>query len=192
VSSPLDIAKVVVGKLVGVHGLKGELKLLADLPRSALQDFVEVTASEWKELFVDGKPYILKRLRVHKGTVLVVLGNVESIEAAELLIGSAVFVEKDLIPNLSEGEHYGFELVGMEVVTDLGLSLGILEDIIETGSNDVYEVRSRNTKGKLLREVLLPAIDEVILNVDTEKRIMTVHLLEGLLDEEGDNSTNIV
>jgi 16S rRNA processing protein RimM len=76
---------------------------------------------------------------------------------------------------LAEGRHYNYELIGLNVLTDNGDALGRLEEILETGANDVYVVR--NEFGK---EILLPAIPSVILDLDMEQRSMRVHLLDGL------------
>ena len=66
----------------------------------------------------------------------------------------------------------------MTVVTDLGETLGTLVDVLQTGANDVYVVKTPQKK-----EILLPAIRDCILNVDVEEKKMLVHVLEGLLDE---------
>ncbi len=78
---------------------------------------------------------------------------------------------------LEEGEYYIGDLIGMEVASDEGEALGILDDVIETGANDVYSVKS-----KKYGNILIPAIEQCIINVDIEEKRMTVHLLKGLID----------
>jgi 16S rRNA processing protein RimM len=108
-----------------------------------------------------------------KGITLEVEG-IESREAAESLIGSIVFLPAEGERKLPEGEYYWKDLIGAAVFSEEGEWLGIIEGIFPTGSNDVYVC----TGGS--REILIPAIDEVVRKVDVEKRTLVVHLLEGL------------
>ena len=88
-----------------------------------------------------------------------------------------VYVKAADVPPLPEGQYYKYELIGLDVVDDQGNALGKLNEILETGANDVYVVK--NESGK---EILLPAIPPVILDVDMGQRVMKVHLLDGLVD----------
>jgi 16S rRNA processing protein RimM len=101
----------------------------------------------------------------------------DRVEDVEELIGCTLYIDKRDLPQLDEGEYYWHELIGMEVRTDTGKPLGTLEKILDTGSNDVYVVR----KGE--QEVLIPAIREVIREVDVAGSRMVIHPIEGLLDE---------
>ena len=78
---------------------------------------------------------------------------------------------------LADGEYYIADIIGMEVVADSGVRLGIVKDVMETGANDVYVVEREGGK-----ELLLPAIRQCILDIDIEKNVMTVHLMDGLLE----------
>jgi 16S rRNA processing protein RimM len=89
-----------------------------------------------------------------------------------------VYVRADDRPQLPDGEYYHHQLIGLQVVSDEGDILGILTGIIETGANDVYIVRSEND-----REVLLPAIESVILEIDLERSEMLVRVIPGLIPE---------
>ena len=86
-----------------------------------------------------------------------------------------MYVKTGEVPPLPKGRHYKYELINLDVVDDHGNPLGKLVEILETGANDVYIVR--NESGK---EILLPAIPSVVLNVDMESRLIKVHLLDGL------------
>jgi 16S rRNA processing protein RimM len=99
-------------------------------------------------------------------------------EEAEGLRGSEVSVSKQELPALPEGEYYWFELMGMEVQSEDGRALGKIFNIVTTGSNDVYEVRGP------LGEILIPAIEGVVIGVDAEKKRMTIRIPEGLLPDE--------
>ncbi len=168
---------VAVGKVVGVHGVKGEIKVFPYIPREEIADYIETFSSACKILYIDGTSYTLKGIKRHKGTVLMKLQGLTRREDAEGLIGKEVFVDRHSLPELPEGEYYEFELVGMDVFTEDGKLLGELVNVFRTGSNDVYEVRGP------LGEVLLPAIDDVVLDVDVEHKRLRVRLLEGLLPD---------
>ena len=96
----------------------------------------------------------------------------------ESLIGKEVFVKKEVLPNLEEGEYYWMDLLGMSVETQEGKKIGRVKEIFATGANDVYVVEGKRG------EIFLPATEEVILSVDREKGVMTVSRKEGLWEEE--------
>ena len=168
---------IVVGRIKGVHGIKGELKLLLDVSHDDIDDFTAEIKAKWKSIFIDGKPYVLEGVRRNKDILLITLKGLRDRDVAKGFTGKEVSIDKALLPKLPEGELYIYEIVGMGVVTDTGVDLGIVKNVITTGASDVYEVHG--PKG----EVLLPAIDDVILEVDTEGNRITVHLLEGLMPE---------
>jgi 16S rRNA processing protein RimM len=104
------------------------------------------------------------------------IDGVEDREGAEELRGAAILAPSEDLPAAGPDEWWIDELVGLEVVSDRGAALGQLVDVWTMPANDVYVVRSAEG------EVLLPAIEDVIVGVDLEKRTMTVHLLPGLID----------
>jgi 16S rRNA processing protein RimM len=161
---------LVVGFLRRAHGLRGEL--IMDLHT----DFPERLRSG-KKLFVgdEHKPMTLASVRPHAKGVLVKFKGIEDSDAAGLFRNQWVYVKSSDVPSLPEGKLYQHELFGFEVVDENGSSLGELVEILVTGANDVYVVR--NSEG---REILLPAIPSVVLELDRERRLMRVHLLEGL------------
>ena len=122
---------------------------------------------------------IIESVRPHGQGLLVRLRGYETPETAGRFRNQWVYVKSSEVPPLPEGQHYKYELVGLRVVEENGNPLGELVEILETGANDVYVIRGENG-----REVLLPAIPPVVLNVDMEARVMTVHLLDGLVDEK--------
>ncbi|MFN3974456.1 MAG: ribosome maturation factor RimM, partial [Dehalococcoidia bacterium] len=124
------------------------------------------------ELFIQGKPYRLQRVRREKGALIVWLAGVETPEAAQALRGQ--LLEVPFTPPPPE-RFYHFQILGLEVWTDTGEFLGNVQDILQTGSNDVYVVHG--PRG----EVLIPAIDAVVQKIDLDKRRMVVHLLPGLM-----------
>ncbi len=163
---------LVVAVLSSPFGLRGEIRarIVTDFPERLL---------ELKEVFLGPhlRPFRVRSVRFHRGEVLFQLEGVSSREEAALLRGLEVQVPIHEAPALPEDAYFYFELLGLEVVTEEGEVLGELVEILETGANDVYIVRSPEG-----REVLLPAIREVIREVNVPEGRMVVRLLPGLLD----------
>ena len=125
-------------------------------------------------LLAQGRALKIERCRWHQGLALIKFSGIESREDAIHLQGAQLEVPLDEVPSLSTDSYYHFQILDMEVWTQSGDFLGTVEDILSTGSNDVYVVR----QGK--SEVLVPAIQDVVLEVDLEKGRITVDLPEGL------------
>ena len=161
---------LVVGFLRRAHGVRGEI--IMDLHT----DFPE-RLRNGRKLFVgeERKPIILSGSRPHAKGMLVKFKGIETPEDAGQLRNQWVYVRAADVPDLPEGKIYQHELFGYEVVDEEGNPLGELVEILETGANNVYVVR--NSSGK---EILLPAIPSVVLEIDPARRLMRVHLLEGL------------
>jgi 16S rRNA processing protein RimM len=130
-----------------------------------------------RRLFVgdEHKPMTLSGARPHAKGMLVRFKGIENPEDAGQLRNQWVYVRATDVPALPEGRIYQHELFGFKVVDENESVLGELVEIIETGANDVYVVKDNSGK-----EILLPAIPSVILELDTDRRLMRVHLLEGL------------
>lgn len=159
-----------VGFLRRPHGVKGEIVM--DLHT----DFPERMKSG-RKLFIgeERQPVTLTSVRPHQSGLLVKFKGVETPEQAGKFRNQWVYVKKSDLPPLSEGQLYQFELLGFLVVDEDGNPLGELVEILETGANDVYVVRDDSG-----REILLPNIPSVILDLEPASRTMRVHLLEGL------------
>ena len=118
----------------------------------------------------------IEEVKYQKNMVLVKFKGIETVEAAEKLRNAFVEIDrKDAIP-LEEGEYFIADLLGLDVFVDTGEKLGILDDIFNTGSNDIYVV-----KNELGKQFLLPYIDDVVKDIDIENGKITVHLIEGLI-----------
>jgi 16S rRNA processing protein RimM len=165
---------ITIGKVLKTHGVKGELRVepLTDHPgRFTGLGRVFLTPPRGKERqatvlsvkYLDGKP-------------LVSFEGYGTPEKARELNGWLVQVPEEEAVPLPEGQYYWFELIGMEVESESGEKLGRITDIFETGSNDVYVMKA----GK--KEIYLPAIKDVIRQVDRKARRMVIHVMEGLLD----------
>ncbi|MCA1960902.1 MAG: ribosome maturation factor RimM [Desulfomonile sp.] len=161
---------VVIGEAVKAFGIRGELKI-----KPFTESFEAFDKSS--VLVVGDTPYRLLSVRFHKGAALALLEGVDTPEKARELVGSLVKTASENLPDKEENEYYWFELIGMTVVTNDGRSLGKVTRIIETGANDVLEVEGP------FGDVLIPMIDDVVLDVDTEKKKMIVDPLEGLIPD---------
>ena len=113
---------------------------------------------------------------MHGNGLLVSLRGYDTPETAGRFRNQWVYVKAKDVPPLPEGKHYKYEMIDLNVVDDNGNTLGKLAEILETGANDVYIIRDEAGK-----EILLPAIPSVILNVDMEARLVKVHLIDGLV-----------
>src|SRR5574341_480670 len=161
---------LVVGFLRRPHGVRGEI--IMDLHT----DFPERMKSG-RKLWI-GEEHKLLRLtsaRKHQSGMLIKFKGIETPEDAAAYRNQWVYVKATEVPPLPEDQIYQHELFGFDVVDESGNPLGELVEIIETGANDVYVVRDDSGK-----EILLPAIPSVILDLDPARRLMRVHLLEGL------------
>ena len=159
-----------VGFLRRPHGVSGEIIL--DLHT----DFPERLKSG-RKLFLgeEYKPMTLVSARPHAKGMLIKFKGVETPEDVGQFRNQWVYVKASDVPPLPEGQLYQHELFGFSVVDESDNLLGELVEILETGANDVYVVRDANG-----REILLPAIPSVILELDPARRLIRVHLLEGL------------
>ncbi|WP_418488498.1 ribosome maturation factor RimM [Dialister invisus] len=157
---------ITVGRIVAPHGVRGDLRVLPETERPAM-------FKKLKKLFLGGRAYDVRSSRPHKNVYIIHLAGVEDRNGAEPLVGTPVEIPVAELPKLPEGEYYYFQLIGLTVVSDAGDTVGTLTEIIETGANNVYAVKTAEGK-----EIYLPAIPSCILSVQPEKKTMTVHLPE--------------
>jgi len=163
-----------VGVISSTHGIRGEVKVYptTDDPERFL-DLDEVildTGREHKILEIEG-------VKFFKNQVILKFKGYDNINDIEKYLKKDLLVDREHAVELGENENFIADLIDMEVVTDEGKVLGTLTDVIETGANDVYAVKTPEGK-----EILLPAIRDCILDVDVDEKRMTVHVMEGLLD----------
>ena len=162
---------LVVGFVRRPHGVKGEMlmDIHTDFPERIKTGLTVYVGEQYQ-------PLVIASLRSHAKGLLIRFRGTKTPEDAGLYRNTWVYVPTADRPELPEGEYYHHQLLDLNVVTDEGVELGVLVDIIETGANDVYVVR--NADGK---EVLLPAISPVILDVILADRQIRVHLIDGLI-----------
>jgi 16S rRNA processing protein RimM len=161
-----------IGRIVRSHGLNGQVKVLSYLEtpevlRGVSELLVGRTEAEALRL-------PLTALQTGKDSLVLRFEGIADRDAAERLRGQSLWMPAELRHALPEGEYYWSEIIGLQVLTEEGRELGRIESVFPTGSNDVYVCR----KGG--REILLPAIDDVVRRIDQDQGVMVVRLLEGL------------
>jgi len=164
---------ILVGKITGVHGLKGTNKLLSYAESLSLfkpGGSILVRRPNGRE-----KSYTIEWVKPHSKIALLCFKGITDRDAAKDLVGSELYTAKAGLPKLEPDTYYWFDLIGLDVFTTEEEFLGRIESIIETGSNDVYVVKTDDA------EVLIPALESVVLSIDLEGRRMQVDLPEGLL-----------
>jgi 16S rRNA processing protein RimM len=158
-----------VARIVGSHGTRGEVRC------EVITDFPE-RFKRTKRLYGGDEhiAYELERSRLdHRGVVLKLAG-VDDRATAERLRGQTLFVPEDEAVQLPPDTYFWHQVIGLEVRTADGRDLGKISEILQTGSNDVYVVAREG------KELLLPAIQDVVREIDLASGTMTVELLEGL------------
>jgi len=164
---------VVIGKVLKELGICGELKVLP------LSDNPERFKKLERVYLVspDGKRELrgVTVLRQQKGLVHLSLAGCNSPEKASTLRGYFLAVPKNELPLLPEGKYYTFQIIGLRVVTDEGIPLGIVEDILSTGSNDVFVVKGE-------KEYLIPFLRDVVKKIDLAEKLIIIHPMAGLLE----------
>lgn len=161
------------GQIVGTHGVRGEVRVQpwCDSP----QQFATFKKLYWDK---EGKQPVKLRARPHKNVALALLEGVDTVEKAQVLRGKMLYVDrKDL--KLPKGHYLVQDLIGLTIVdADTGETYGTLTDVSQTGANAVYHMAT--DKG----EVLIPAIPDVVIEIDFKKDILRLRPMKGLLDDD--------
>lgn len=175
-----------VGVISSTHGIKGEVKVYptTDEPKRF---------SELKKVYLDYCKQGIKGVkerkcieleisnaRYFKQFVILKFKGIDNINDVEEYKGMDIYVTREDALPLEEGEYYICDLIGLKVMDDTDKEVGILKDVLQTGANDVYVVQANDNFGS--KELLLPVIDECILDVNLDKKEVKVHIMEGLLE----------
>lgn len=162
-----------IGQIVNTFGIKGMVKV------KPFTDNIE-RFSNLEKIYIKNKSgqteYKIQEVKYHKNMVLIKFEGIENPEQADLLRNSYLIVDRETEEPLEPGRYYIVDMIGLDVFTDENEYLGKLEDIYNTGSNDIYVV-----KNELGKQVLLPAIEDVIKNIDMDNKKVIVHLIPGLV-----------
>lgn len=161
-----------VGTIIKTHGIKGEVKvypLTDDVNR--FKDLKSVILEPSK----DNLPLEIEGVKFFKNLVILKFKDYDNINDIEMYVKKGIFVTREDAVPLEEDEYFVTDLIGLKVMTDDGLSFGVVKDVLHTGANDVYVVEHND------KEVLLPAIKECILDINIDEKLMKIHLMKGLV-----------
>ena len=162
---------IVIGKIVSAFGIKGEVKILV------LTDFPE-RFEKGREIGLkcqnQVKPLKIESSRFHKGMLLAKLQGVVDRNQAEELRGCEIVVEESELKQLKGDEFYVFDLIGVNVATEDGRDLGAITEVLQGGANDVYVTDAG---------FCIPALRQVVIDIDLEKAKMVIRPLPGMLSE---------
>lgn len=161
------------GKIVSIHGLKGEVKIQpwCDSPE-ALCAFSRLYSKTGEHT------YEIERIRPQGNMVIAKLKGIDTPEQAQAMRGKVLYIDRD-DADLPEGSYFVADLIGLEVSDKSGKVYGVISDVLQTGANDVYEIKRDD--GKLY---YIPAIPSVVLSTDIEGGKMVIYPMEGLFDED--------
>lgn len=162
-----------IGQIVNTNGLKGVIKVkpFTDDVKE-FETFENIYVQKKQELV----PFKIEQVRYNKNMVLLKLEGIDDINEAEKLKNLYLKVNRNTMPKLPENSYYIVDLLECDVETVDGKFLGKMDDVFSTGSNDVYVVKTEEGK-----EILLPAIKDVIKNIDIPNKKVVVKLMEGLI-----------
>lgn len=159
---------ITVGRIITTQGVRGKLKL-------------EVTTDFPQRFEPSGRVYIdrqaagIESVEWRKGTAIIKLDTINGLEEAKKMVGKMIEVDESQLWPLSEGQYYHFQIIGLEVWTTRGELLGKVSQVLNTPSNDNYVVSGTN------EEILIPAIEDVIVSIEPDKGYITIEPIEGLL-----------
>ena len=163
-----------VGVISSTHGVRGEVKVFptTDDPKrfKKLKTVMLDTGREKLTLNIE-------QVKFFKNMIILKFKEFNDINEIEKYKGKDLLINRDQAVKLAPNENFIVDLIGLKVVTDEGVEFGTLKDVMETGANDVYIIDGNDGK-----EYLFPAIKQCILNIDLEAGVITVHILDGLLD----------
>lgn len=171
-----------VGCVATTHGVRGEVKVYPTTEDpQRFKKYKEVLlvdpVGHRKQDSMHLRCMHIESVKFFKQMVIIKFRECASMEEAERLRGAELYVPREKAVPLQKNEYYISDLIGMQVESEEGVQIGVLDDVLQTGANDVYVVKQADGK-----EILLPAIKECIKFVDVEARHMTVYLMPGLAE----------
>ncbi len=162
--------KIKIGKIVNTVGLKGEVKVYNYSDSIEIYETIE-------SIYVEDRLTVIENVRAQKNMVILKLEGADDRNAAEALRGRELYITEDDLPELPEGRYYVRDLIGMSVIEKDEKLLGHVTDVLQNTAQDIFEVERENGN-----KLLIPKVDQFVLDIDTEKREITVKLIEGMLD----------
>ena len=163
-----------VGVITSTHGIKGEVKVFPTTDdANRFKKLKKVILDTGKEKIV----MEIAGVRFFKNMVILRFKGIDDINDVEKYRKAELYVTRENAVPLKKNEYYIADLIGMDVVSDEDEELGVIDDVLQTGANDVYVIKKAGCQ-----DLLIPAIKDCVKDVDVEGGKMIVHLLEGLRD----------
>lgn len=163
-----------VGVIASTHGVRGEVKVFPttdDVRRfKKLKEVILDTGKENRILEIE-------QVKFFRQFAILKFKGIDTLDEVEKYRKKSLYVTRENAVRLNKDEYFIADLIGLKVLDEAGEALGELEDVIETGANDVYQIKMNDG-----RQLLLPAIRQCVLEVDVGAGFMKIHILEGLLD----------
>lgn len=158
--------KIIIGKVNGFHGVKGFIKVFSETrPREGVLQYSRFffkKGGQWQEIEVETG-------QKHSKHILLKFVGYDSRDAVEPLLGTELFIEREDMPEPNDDEVYWVDLYGLKVINHEGVELGVIDDIFETGANDVMAVKN----GK--EEILIPySLEYIIMEINLEEGYIQV------------------
>ena len=160
---------IIIGKITSTQGNKGEVKVM-----SLTEEIGRF--ENLKKIYINKNIFEISKSRAVRNNVILKLVEINKIEEAKNIVGHFVEINKNEAIKLPMDSYFLHEIIGLDVYLENNEYLGMIKDIIKTGSNDVYIVK--NKEGK---EILIPAIKQVVKMIDMDKKKMVIHCIDGLL-----------
>jgi len=164
---------ITIGKVVSTQSNKGEVNVL---PLTDSTDRFKNLDTVFLRNSNGLTTLNIEKIRIKGNTVILKLKDIENIQEAKMIVSSFLEVEREKAVKLPKDAYFVFEIIGLEVYDENNIFLGKVENVISTGSNDVYIVKDKNKK-----ELFIPAIREVVKNINLEKKRITVKMVDGLI-----------
>jgi 16S rRNA processing protein RimM len=163
---------ITIGEIVKTRGLRGCMKVVSFVDTSDIS--VELEFVYIQDISEQKKLYNLRKIDISGKFLFIELDSIDDVELAKMFVGCKVVIPGNMFKELPQGEYYWRDIIGLDVYTEEGKLLGQIESVFPTGSNDVYVCKGGD------REILLPAIADVIKFIDIDRKVMNVKLMEGL------------
>lgn len=160
------------GKIVGTHGLKGEVRVEPWCDSAAF-------LCKFKKLYyADGTEISVVSAKVHKNIAILQFRNITKIEQADLLRGKIIYINRNDV-RLPKNTHFIQDIIGIKVYdADSGKLYGDITDVLKTGANDVYQITNNG------KDYLIPVISDVVIETDVENKTMKIRPIKGIFDDE--------
>ncbi|MBR2779026.1 MAG: 16S rRNA processing protein RimM [Firmicutes bacterium] len=163
--------RIKVGKIIGAFGIRGEVKVYPYTDRpERFRELEQVTA--------DNEVLTIKSVRFQKNLVLLRFEGVDDRNAAEALRNRFLTIDRENLRELDEDEYFIFDLIGLEAVREDGTHIGRVTDVIQNTAQDLYEIETDEG-----RKYLVPAVYELVTDIDLNSGIMTINPIPGLLED---------